>query len=131
MAGKTASQSFGFFVRDEEKKKSLEDLITPDLITVTPDTGISGETTFTAQYTLDNGNDNLRFFKDAQEDSTAKKWKISIKVGANGPTFSSFNLNDQIKFQVPPNTKSDQDIDINFVISNGEQTFTAKRKITA
>lgn len=55
----TISSTVSFYVRDEDKKKSLEDIITPDLISVVPDSGTSGTTTFTAQYTLDNGNANL------------------------------------------------------------------------
>lgn len=100
---------------------------------MTPDSGLSGEATFTAQYTLDNGNENLRFFKDDQEDTTntAKKWKIIVRVGEKGAPFSSFNLNNQVKFQLPPNTQSDQVIDIYFIVSNGDVKFTAKRKITA
>lgn len=52
-------------------------------------------------------------------------------MGENGAPITSFNLNDKITFQVPPNSKSDEDIDIFFIIANDVQTFTAKRKITA
>lgn len=118
---------------EKKQKKSLEELIPSDLISVSPDSGVSGTDYFTAQYVLDNGNENLRFLKEAQEDTSAgaKKWKITVRVGDNGAPFTSFNLNDQVKFQVPPNTKADQTIQVNFEISNGLDTFSTKRPITA
>eukprot|EP00825_Cyclidium_porcatum_P052247 TRINITY_DN983_c0_g1_i7.p1 TRINITY_DN983_c0_g1~~TRINITY_DN983_c0_g1_i7.p1 ORF type:complete len:2725 (+),score=321.89 TRINITY_DN983_c0_g1_i7:3391-11565(+) len=107
------------------QSKSIDSLgADNNLITVTPEKGISGSQKFTARYVYDN----------VQSLKRCNDWKYSISVvidSDNKIKLTSSKPNDYVEFIVPGNTESNETLKTIFTISNQEEQYTATRQFVA
>eukprot|EP00825_Cyclidium_porcatum_P034233 TRINITY_DN3605_c0_g2_i1.p2 TRINITY_DN3605_c0_g2~~TRINITY_DN3605_c0_g2_i1.p2 ORF type:complete len:495 (+),score=76.09 TRINITY_DN3605_c0_g2_i1:1547-3031(+) len=116
------SQSVNVTVKVLTSQRSMSDLgVSEDLISVTPEEGISGETKFSAQYSYGN-------VQVISQNLDNYKFKIST---SSGLILESSNANDILTFIVPANADENQTILVNFTISDNLYTYTSIRKILA
>lgn len=107
------------------QQKQLDSLGTDNqLISVTPERGVSGYQRFTAKYVLDN----------VQALKRCSNWKYTITVYINSKNkiqLSSSKPNDFVDFIVPGSETKNQTVKITFTVANQEEYYSATRTVYA
>lgn len=132
----TITEYLNITVRNVPQIRKTEDLgVQSNLITVAPTSGISGDTKFKAKYSICNA---PAYTKPPISSGT---WKFVIKVqpansqANNNSTqeliMQSNQCSDYFDFVVPANKKKDQNLEVQFMFSFGENYYQTVRKIKA
>jgi len=116
----TVSDTLKIIVRDISDYRKVEDLgVKANLITIDPKSGISGDTKFTASYTICN---SPAFTKPAINNNV---WKYMIQYGQKDDmvTLSSDQCSGSIDFVLPPHKTGDKTYNVTFTFSLGENYY--------